>query len=213
MNSSIDAGGLTALFDLRQPMAYLALHPTLALAREEGVSVNWLPVRIAPLKPPSKPGPDDDRSIRHRCFRAQEIAREISTYAEGQELVLRDYYRDPDPSAVNVSWLWVREHAPEKLDDYLVEIFRAYWAVEFDPSDAEAVAQKVAWLGVEASGFEAWRRERGLAAWAALEEEIAERGLDGGSPAYWIDGEFFWGGQHLEMIRWILGGREGRGPI
>ena len=42
---------------------------------------------------------------------------------------------------------------------------------------------------------------------------IAERGLNAGSPAYFVDDEFFWGGQHLDMIRWILAGREGRGPI
>jgi len=213
VNSSLDHARLTALFDVRQPMAYLALHPTMALGREEGIEINWLPVQIAPLRRPSQPGAEDDRSIRHRRFRAREIAREIAAYAEAQGLVMRDYYRDPDPAAVNVGWLWVREHAPDKLNDYLGEIFRAYWAVELDPSDPEAVAGKLARLGVETVGFEAWQRDRGPAAWAGLQEEISERGLDAGAPAYWIDGEFFWGGQHLEMIRWILGGRGGRGPI
>ena len=117
MNSSIDDARLTAFFDVRQPMAYLALHPTLALGLEEDIDINWLPVRISPLKKPSKPTPDDDRSIRHRRVRANEIAREISTYAEAQGLVMRDYYREPDPGAVNVGWLWVRAHAPEKLND------------------------------------------------------------------------------------------------
>ena len=215
MNSSIGDARLTALFDVRQPMAYLALHPTLALGREEDIDINWLPVQIAPLRRPSEPGAkaNDDRGIRHRRFRANEIAREITTYAEAQGLVMRDYYRDPDPAAVNVGWLWVREHAPERLEDYLSEIFRAYWAVELDPADEPAVAAKLTQLGIETSGFESWQRGDGLVAWASLQEEIAARGFGSGAPAYWIDGEFFWGGQHLEMIRWILAGREGRGPI
>ncbi len=211
--SRLDDARLTALFDVRQPLAYLALGPTLELGREEGIEINWLPVDVSPLKAPSKPGRDDDRSIRHRRIRANEIAREIETYGAAQGLVLRDYYRDPDPSAANVGWLWVRERAPERLADYLREMFRAYWAVELDPSDPEAVGKLVATLGIETEGFEAWQRESGPAALEALEEEIVERGVNPGSPAYWVDGELFWGGQHLEMIRWILRGRQGRGPI
>lgn len=213
IGSRLDEARLTALFDVRQPLAYLALHPTIAVGREEGLEINWLPVRVRPLKAPSDPSPQDDRSTRHRRFRANEIARELETYGEAQGLVLRDYYRDPDPSAANVGWLWVRERAPERVADYLVETFRAYWALELDPADEKAVAQKVAALGLEVQAFEDFQRDRGPAALAALEEEIIDRGLNAGSPAYWIDGDFFWGGQHLEMIRWILRGRAGRGPI
>ncbi len=67
-------------------------------------------------------------------------------------------------------------------------------------------------VGVDAGGFEAWSAERGPATVAALEEELRDRGM-GGAPCYWIDGELFLGRQHLPMIRWILGGREGPGPI
>ncbi len=213
ISTAIDEARLTVLLDLRQPLAYLALHPAIELGRDAGVDINWLPVRVPPLKAPSPPGADDDRSVRHRRIRANEIAREIETYGAAQGLVLRDYYRGPDPSAANVGWLWVREHAPERLADYLAEVFRAYWAVEFDPSDQESVAEKVAALGLEAEGFEAWQRDRGPATLAAIEEETFDRGMAVGAPVYWIDDELFWGGQHLEMIRWILGGRKGRGPI
>ncbi|MDP6979150.1 MAG: DsbA family protein [Myxococcota bacterium] len=212
-SSAIDEARLTVLLDLRQPLTYLALHPTIELGREAGIDINWLPVSVPSLKAPSQPGADDDRGVRHRRSRASEIAREIETYASAQGLVLRDYYRDPDPAAANVGWLWVREHAPGCVADYLAEIFRAYWALELDPSDEEAVAKKVAALGLEADGFEAWQRDRGPATLAALGEELFDRGMAVGAPVYWIDDELFWGGQHLEMIRWILGGRKGRGPI
>lgn len=209
----IDDARLTALFDLRQPLAYLALHPTLELGRAARLEINWLPTRVPALKAPSEPGPNDDRGVRHRRFRAQEVAREIETYGEAQGLVLRDYYRDPDATAANVGWLWVRAQAPARVADYLGALFRAYWAVELDPSDEKAVGEIIASLGIDATGLEAWQRDRGPATLSALYTVLEERGLTAGSPAYWIDDEFFWGGQHLDMIRWILAGRQGRGPI
>jgi len=210
--SALDDSRLSVLLDLRHPLAYLALHPTINLARDEGLEINWLPIRVPPLNAPSTAGPDDDRGIRHRRIRAQAIGREIETYANAQGLVLRDYYRDADPTAAYVGWLWLREQRPERLEDYLTEIFRAYWALELDPGDEKAISSVIEGLGADAAGFEAWAVDRGPASVSALAEELAERGL-GVAPAYLIDDEVFLGRQHLPMIRWMLGGREGRGPI
>ncbi len=212
-SSKIDEARLTVLLDVRQPLAYLALHPTIEFGRKEGIDINWLPVRVPALKAPMPLGPDEDRGVRHRRFRVDEIAREIETYSDAQGLVLREYHRDPDPSAASVGWLWVREHAPQRVAEYLTEIFRAYWAVEFDPADEKSVAEKIAALDLDVAHFEAWQRDLGLATLAGLEEEILDRGMAVGAAVYWIDGELFWGGQHLEMIRWMLAGRKGRGPI
>jgi 2-hydroxychromene-2-carboxylate isomerase len=203
---------LSVLLDLRHPLAYLALHPTIELARDEGLEINWLPVRVPPLRAPSMARPDDDRGIRHRRSRAEAIAREIETYANAQGLVLRDYYRNADPTAAYVGWLWLRERRRERLEDYLVEVFRAYWALEFDPADNSAISRIIEDLGADSTGFEAWAVDRGPASVSALAEELSERGLSG-APVYLIDDEVFLGRQHLPMIRWMLHAREGPGPI
>jgi 2-hydroxychromene-2-carboxylate isomerase len=210
--SALDDSRLSVLLDLRHPLAYLALHPTIELARDEGLEINWLPIRVPPLKMPSTARPDDDRGIRHRRIRAEAIAREIETYADAQGLVLRDYYRDADPTAAYVGWLWIREHRLERLEDYLIEVFRAYWALELDPANESAISRIIEDLGADAAGFTTWALDRGLARASALAEELHERGL-AGTPAYLIDDEFFLGRQHLPMIRWMLGGSEGPGPI
>jgi len=210
--ADIDDARLTVLLDVRHPLAYLALHPTIELARHHGLEVNWLPVLAPPLHAPSRPHPDDDRGVRHRRIRAQAIAREIETYGQAQGLVVREYYRAPDPTALNAGWLWVRAHARNRLEDYLVRVFRAYWACELDPSETKAVAPIISALDADEGAFEIWSRERGAASLASLAEELAQRGI-GGAPCYWIDGELFLGRQHLPMIRWILAGRSGRGPI
>ncbi len=210
--ASMDAARLSVLLDLRHPLAYLALHPTIELAREEGLEINWLPVRVPTLKIPSTPSPDDDRGIRHRRNRAQAVAREIESYSNAQGLVLREYYRDTDPTAAYIGWLWLREQKHERLEAYLAEVFRAYWALDLDPADHKAVSRIIDNLGADRPAVEAWAADRGPASVSAIAEELSAHGF-AGAPAYLIDGEAFLGRQHLPMIRWMLGGRVGPGPI
>ena len=210
--SSIDDSTLIVLLDIRSPHAYLALHPAAHLASELGIVINWLPLEVPSLPPPSAPGPEDDRGTRHLRYRAQAIAREIETYGDAQGLVLRECYRDPDPAALNLGWLWVRERHPDRLGVFLAEAFRAYWALELDPADEEAVAVLADPLGGERREFRAWCADDGPATAALIAQELRERRLFG-VPGYLVENEFFLGRQHLPMIRWILEGRKGPGPI
>ena len=207
-----EARTLNVLLDIRQPQAYLALHPAATLATECGVPIDFLPVVDSALKAPSEPAPDDDRGIRHRRYRAQAVAREIETYASSQGLVLREYYRDADPSIFNVAWLWVRQHEPARLLPFLTESFRRYWAVDLDPSSEDAVAALLESLDAAGPDFRAWRQGEGRRAAGELADALRERGLQR-APTYLVEGEVFIGRQHLPMIRWILEGRPGRGPI
>ena len=66
--------------------------------------------------------------------------------------------------------------------------------------------------GADADAFLAWSEAEGPGVLARLEETIRGRGVFG-VPAFLIDDEVFLGRQHLPMIRWILHGRQGPGPI
>ena len=101
---------------------------------------------------------------------------------------------------------------PRRLPDYLGEGFRACWSLELDPSDALAICSLLGSLGCDTAAFEGWRAQEGPRAAERVAEELRERGLFG-VPGYLVDGEYFLGRQHLPMIRWILGGRQGAGPI
>ncbi len=208
----IDASALTVLLDVRHPLAYLALAPAAAFGAERGIAVNWLPFTVQPLRAPSEPGPADDRSTRHKRNRAQMIAREIETYAAAQGLTVREYYRDGDARAVELGWLWMRAHHPAGLLPFLTEAFRAYWAVELDPSDLAATTRLVDREGADGATFEAWAAGEGPEIARGLHDALVSRGI-GGVPGYLVEGEFFQGRQHLAMIGWILDGRQGPGPI
>lgn len=206
---ALDRAPLTVLLDLRNPFSYLALRPVAELAHALRIGIDWLPLTVPPLRPPSEPAPGDDRGILHRRQRARALAREVEIYARAQGLVLREIYRDADASAFTLGWLWLREQRGAGLEG---EGFRAYWSLELDPSSIPAVSPLVARAGGDAAAFEAWCARDGPELAAGVAETLRQRGVKA-VPGYLVDGEFFAGRQHLPMIRWILGGRKGPGPI
>jgi len=212
LSADIDRSELSVLLDIRHPAACLAFHPAVAFAESLGIHINWLPLTVPTLNPPTQPREDDDRGTRHRRHRARAIAREIETYAAAQGLVLRDWYRGGDAGAANLGWLWVRDRRPDRLPSYLAELLRAYWSLELDPACAERVAALVDAQQADGASFLDWCAAEGPPVAAALAEELRERGLFQ-VPAFVVGDEVFYGRQHLPMIRWILEGRSGPVPI
>jgi 2-hydroxychromene-2-carboxylate isomerase len=203
---------LRILLDVRHPLAYLALQPAVAFARERGIAVDWLPLSVPSLNPPSDPGPDDDRGIRHRRHRARALAREIETYAAAQGLAIREAYRDGDARALNLGWLWVRERHPDRLVDFLTRAFREYWSLALDASGPGAVARLLDALEADGGAFLAWCDTEGPLLAESVAAALRERGWFQ-VPAFVVEDEVFYGRQHLPMIRWILDGRSGPVPI
>ncbi len=210
---------LTVLLDVRHPLAALALLPTLdwvAASKLDPIrDVDWLPLSVPALKPPSPPGPPgskNDRGVRHRRYRAQAIAREIESYGRAQGFLLHEPYRDGDAGAANRAWLWLRERQRHRLGDYLRALFRGYWSLELDPADEEQVAALVSETGADGQGFRDWSAADAERAAARVADGLRDRGLFQ-VPGYLVEDEVFYGRQHLPMIRWILEGREGPVPI
>jgi 2-hydroxychromene-2-carboxylate isomerase len=208
----LDASPLTIALELRDPFAYLALAPAIRFGREMGIAVNWLPIESQPLHAPTAPGAADDRGVRHRRHRAHMLAREIAAYAEVEGLTIEDPYRAAPAGAARLAWLWMRAELPERLEPFLTELFRRYWAGGLDAADPDAVAQVIVASGGDASRFLAWAGSEGEAALARVANDLREAGIHG-SPAYLAAGEVFLGRQHLPMIRWLLAGKQGPVPI
>ncbi len=202
---------LTIALDPRHPFSYLALAPAARLASEIPSKVDWLPIDTPPLNPPSEPGPTDDRGIRHRRYRAQALLREIEVYSRAQGIALDRPYRDDDTTTARIAWLWLRQRAPQALPQFLQQLFGRYWEGTLDLGDPARLSDLLDPF-VPASGFAAWANDTGSTELASCDDALREIGLFQ-APAFVVDGEVFYGRQHLPMIRWILGGRRGAGPI
>jgi 2-hydroxychromene-2-carboxylate isomerase len=207
-----EPASLTILLDIRNPGSCLALAPAAAFAEELSIEVDWLPVRVPALKPPSAPSPDDDRGILHRRHRARSIAQEFEIYGRLQDLALRDLYRDGDTTAFEFGWLWLRQSKPERLQAFIREGFRRYWSTDFEPGRIAEVVSLFDAIDVDAGSFASWSETTGPRVRAEVDALLNERGAVG-APGYLVEDELFLGRQHLPMIRWILEGRKGHGPI
>jgi predicted DsbA family dithiol-disulfide isomerase len=174
--ADLDRARLSVLLDVRHPFAYLALDAAIAFGRERALSINWLPLTAPPVRPPQPAAADDDRGVRHRRYRAEAIAREIEVYGAAQGLVLREYYRSGDAEAACHGWLWVRDRFPQRLERYVVELFRGYWSIELDVSRIEPIATLVDALGADAVSFRVWSARDGSAAAVALANELRSHG-------------------------------------
>ena len=193
---------LTVAVDIKSPECFLALAPTRALARDLDLDIDWLPIVTAPRRPAPE---GDDRGSRHKRHRVTYRQRDLARYARAAGLTLRDPDRSPDSSLVGAAMLAAKAHSARTLHAFLDIAFERYWKTELDIEDRDAIAATLREVGVSDP-------PEAPDAFAALQDSLAAAGLFD-APAYLVDEEVFFGRAHLPMVRWILEGRVGRGPI
>ena len=106
--------------------------------------------------------------------------------------------------------LWAKAHGDDVLARYLDLTFAPFWRRELDAESIDAIE---AVLRESGSGIEGFREqaEASRAAYLAQQLAIFDAGIFG-VPGYVVDGEYYWGREHLPRIGWILGGRRGPSP-
>ena len=204
--------GPTVCVDFRNPKAYLALQPTFALEDELGVAFDWLPLPVSPMSRPSAPRSDEDRGTRHRRIRAEYNERDLRRYARVYGVELGDLYRNPDVSIASIGLLWTKREGPNTVRAYLRAVFERYWRARLDIEDAAAIARVLREVGVDTAGWDAYAKGSGRELFERTAAGLREAGLFD-VPAYVVDGEIFFGRQHLPMVRWMLTGKQGEPPI
>ena len=192
-------------FDYTSVASLLAFEPTCALANELGVDIEWLPFPSA-VRTPSKPvGAEEAVSERHARVRAGYFARDTARYAAWRGIELNRDAAGVDSSLACAGGLWAACHGV--APDYNRHVLTEFWAGRLDIENAGALAAVLD--RHDARGFERFDFAGPLAEHRAA---AAARGVSN-VPAYLVDDEVFVGRAHLPMIRWLLNGRVGPGPL
>jgi len=198
--------------DFKNPKAYLALRPTFALEDELGIGFDWWPVPVSATSRPQPEQPSEDRGTRHRRMRALYYARDLRRYAGVYGLALGDLHRDPDVTIASIGMLWVKERAPQALRAYVNVVFERYWQERLQLDDVSAIEAVLREVGADASRFRPYAGADGCAAFETAAAGLRDAGIFD-VPAYVVEGEIFFGRQHLPMLRWLLTGKRGEPPI
>ena len=201
-------------FDYKSPYAYLAQEPTRRLARELGVTFEWLPYTLdipsflgaAELDGSGKDvvGTRNDHQWRRVRYAYMDCRRE----AAKRGLVLRGPQKIFDSSVAHVGFLYARGRPG--ADRFHDAVFEKFWRRELDLENAEAIATEHVAAGIDPAGFPAFLASDGRALHDRLRDEAHAKGVFG-VPSYLVDGELFWGTERLDQVRELLSDPNRRG--
>ncbi len=208
---------LIAYLDFKSPYAYLAWEPTVHMARELGIAVDWRPFV---LDIPSFLG-----SARlDRSGRVAESNRSVEQwsgvkysyfdcrrYANLRGLTVRGTVKIWDTALAAIGMLWAKRQGDAVLERYVAAVYEPFWKRELDVEDVAEIRRVLESVGADVAGFEAYARGQGAEENAALQHEAFDAGVFG-VPTYVVNGELYFGREHLPRVRWHLTGEDGPPP-
>ena len=204
--------GITLYIDYKSPYAFLAKDPAYALAEELGVTIDWLPytLHIPDFLGSATLGPDgeviEEQRTPHQWRRVRYSYMDARRYANLRGLTLRGPQKIWDSSLASMGLLWVKRHGEAQLRRYHDVVFERFWKRELDIENPAVIASVATEAGAETSGLIAWMEGEGRAEHDRVRVEAEALGVFG-VPTFVVDGELFWGREHLELIRMRITGR------
>lgn len=211
------ANPLIIYLDVKSPYAFVALEPTLALEASLGLEFDW---RTLTLDIPSYLGSarkKDGKVVEstgrdERLWNAIRYSyRDTRRYAERQGHVLKGTEKIWDSSLINIAIDWVAAKHRSRLGEYLRSVFPTFWRRELDIEDLQTVVNTLSALEIDADDFHRYQEEEGRQRHDQRQASFHNAGIYG-VPTYVIEGEVFFGREHLPYLRWRLSGGEGTPP-
>ena len=208
---------LIVYLDVKSPYAYLAKDPARSLIKEFGITIDWRPLT---LNIPSFLGSaktDDSGKVveENRTPRQWQSVRyaymDVKRYARRRDILIYGPRKIWDTSLVHISWNYVLKEAPDLFDEYIDDVYERFWKRELDIESSQVLCDVMEQRGIDPSEFATYASGEGRSQHDAFQQEMHTEGIFG-VPTFVLDGEIFFGREHLPMVRWILGGKRGPAP-
>jgi 2-hydroxychromene-2-carboxylate isomerase len=185
---------VTVYIDYKSPYAYLAKDPTWELERDFEVRLKWLPYT---LDIPSILGSVEQRND-HQWRRVRYSYMDARRLANRRGLTVRGPQKIFDSSIAAVGMLFAqRAGVFRKYNDI---VFERFWKRELEIENPAVIAGVIEESGASASGFADFLADEGRRDHDRINSEAEALGIFG-VPSYVVDGEIFWGGDRLWMVR------------
>lgn len=185
---------LIAYIDLRSPYSFVAIKPIRNLSHELGVTLDWRPFGIDVEASYGAADARDDRALR----KVKYIYRDARRLAEPQGLTIRGPERIYDPTLAHIAMLYAKDAG--FLDQFVDTVYARFFDRAIDVGNPDELAGLVAELGGSKTDYEKFARGNGPGELAAVTAEAERLGVFG-VPTLVFDGELYWGGDRLDMIR------------
>jgi 2-hydroxychromene-2-carboxylate isomerase len=200
---------VTVYIDYKSPYAYLAKDLVYELEREFAVHIDWLPyVLDIPSFLGSARLDDEGRVIEenrnaHQWRRVKYSYMDCRRQARKRGLTIRGPQKIWDSTLAACGLLFAKRHGDKVLRQYHDITFARFWKRELDIEDPAVIAALLAEAGADTAGFADYAAGEGPREVARLSRAAEELGIFG-VPSFVVDGEQFWGSEHLPDIRDML---------
>ncbi len=197
---------LAVYIDYKSPYAYLAKGPVYALARETGAALDWLPYELDLGSFMGTARVDDQGRVVEENLTAHQWRRVRYSYmdcrrqARKQGLVIRGTQKIWNSRLALIGMLYAKAQGEAVLRGYHDRTFERFWKRELNIEDLGVVTGVLAEAGADTAGFAAYAGGDGPAALDRIGRDAEAKGVFG-VPSFILDGELFWGSEHLPDIR------------
>ena len=211
------AAPLIVYTDYKSPYAYLATDPTYAIEDELGIEVDWRPFT---LDIPSYLGSArlshegkvvENERTPGQWTKVKYAYHDVRRYGSLRGLVIRGATKMWDSSLAGIGMLWAKEQDGAVLRAYSGLMYERFWKRELNLEDVGVIERVLDEAGARTAGFQDYASGEGRALHDNMQRKAFDAGIFG-VPTYVIDGEVFFGREHLPRIRWMLEGRSGAPP-
>jgi 2-hydroxychromene-2-carboxylate isomerase len=200
------ANTILAYSDYKSPSAFLAKDLIYELEDQFDVRLEWLPYT---LDIPSYLGSarldergevvESNRNA-HQWRRVRYSYVDCRRQARKRGLVILGTRKIWDSSLAAIGMLWAKRQGKRQFRSYHDRVFERFWRRELDIEDAEAIAAVLSEVHADATGFRGYLCGAGRIELDTIRESAEAAGVFG-VPSFIVEGELFWGREHLADIR------------
>jgi 2-hydroxychromene-2-carboxylate isomerase len=180
--------------DYKSPYAYLAVAPAYCLEIEYDVRLNWLPYI---LEIPLYLGSVESRN-EHQWRRVRYAYMDARRLANRRGLIIRGPRKIFDSSLAAMGMLFAKRQ--NVFQTYNAIIFDRFWKRELNIEERKAVRGVLEEAGADTADLFDYFEGGGRRALNHVIEEAHALGVFG-VPMFVLDGELFWGGDSLPLLR------------
>jgi 2-hydroxychromene-2-carboxylate isomerase len=197
---------ITLYTDYKSPYAYLAKDLAYALEGDFGARLDVLPYVLnipdflgsARLDDQGKV--IEEQRTAHQWRRVKYSYMDCRRQARKRGLTIRGTVKIWDTVLGACGLLWAKRQGDAMFRAYHDRVFERFWKRELDIEDSAVVTAVLAEAGADTAGFAAYATGEGPAEVNRISRAAEAAGVFG-TPTFVIDGELFWGSEHLPDIR------------
>ena len=194
--------------DYKSPYAYLAKDPAYELERDFPVRLEILPyvLDIPSYLGSARVGADgtvlEENRNAHQWRRVKYSYMDCRRAARKRGLTIRGPQKIWDSALAAAGMLHAQRAGDAVFRRYHDMVFERFWRRDLDIEDVAVISAVLTESGADGAGFADYA-EAGRAEVAAISRAAEAQGVFG-VPSFVLDGELFWGREHLPDIRDML---------